>query len=145
MRLKSLNALRVVVFIDPFFTSRLMRPGKTKQARKRVLKSRLRKSRQKRVLKSSLGRSKRVLKQEVCLVASKARVPAEKTKSPCSHVLTKVMLGEVHVVMGGDHRRLWLLAHRRVVDALAGKETCTISYSSWRFSGNKGFRWDSRL
>ncbi len=49
----------------------------------------------------------RVVEQEVGLVPAETRVPAEETVTALGEEGSEVMLGEIHVVMGGDERGPW--------------------------------------
>ena len=61
----------------------------------------------------------RVVEQEAALVAAEAGVPAEEADAAGGHVVGEVVLGEVDLIVRGDHRDLRLAADAAVVDPLA--------------------------
>ena len=61
----------------------------------------------------------RVVEQEAALEAAVAGVPAEESDAAGGHVVGEIVLGEVDLVVRGDHRDLGLAAHAAVVEALA--------------------------
>src|SRR5689334_856119 len=61
-----------------------------------------------------------VVEQKAALVAAIARVPPEESDAPGSHVVGKVMLGEVDLIVRGDHRDLRLAPHAAMIEPLTG-------------------------
>ena len=61
----------------------------------------------------------RVVQEEVRLAAAEPGVPAEEPEASFGHEAGQVVLGKVHVVVGGDERHPRPAGRRAVVDALA--------------------------
>lgn len=61
-----------------------------------------------------------VVEQEAALEAAEPGVPAEKTDAAGGHVVRQIVLGEVDLVVRGDHRHLRFASHAPVVEPLAG-------------------------
>ena len=61
----------------------------------------------------------RVIEQEAALVAAKAGVPAEEADAAGGHVVGEVVLGEVDLIVRGDHRHLRPAPDAAVVEPLA--------------------------
>jgi hypothetical protein len=67
---------------------------------------------------------KGVIKQKTALVPAIPGVPAQEANTAGCHVVGEVVLGEVDLIMSGDHRDLWLAPHTTVVETLARMPTC---------------------
>src|SRR3546814_3894079 len=61
----------------------------------------------------------RMFEQELVLDAAIARIPAEETETLPREIGGDIMLGKVHIIMGGDDRDLRTLARLGPIDALA--------------------------
>ena len=61
----------------------------------------------------------RVVEQEAALVSAVAGVPAEEPDPAGGHVIGEIVLGEIDLIVRGDHRDLRFAPHAAVVEALA--------------------------
>src|SRR3546814_17976695 len=60
-----------------------------------------------------------MFEQELVLDAAIERIPAEETETLPREIGGDIMLGKVHIIMGGDDRYLRTLARLGPIDALA--------------------------
>ncbi len=69
----------------------------------------------------------RMLEQEEGLIASEARVPAEKAVTASGDEFTQVVLAEIHIVMGCDQRCLRRCTRVRIVKHLTRIEARAVA------------------
>ena len=72
-----------------------------------------------------------VVENEAALEPTEAGVPAEESDAAGGHVVGEIVLGEVDLVVRGDHRHLGFAPHPAVVEALARVATGAAALARW--------------